>query len=1692
MPTPQSASRIGVPPEGESADRASGGDSPGDPAGGGSADDLPEGYSPADYRGRMRRAPLTASAARPVSPGPDWLQGRSGPGAILDLADRSGGREQVFGVLRLRPGTDLDALNRALAALSELGAVVGAWDNDLRSYTANLPAAALAPVLAADYVMSVEPVPVVAANHGSAVAVMGADASRSYDSSMESFAGLTGSGIAVGVLDTGLNASHTDIAHGRVSVCGANFVPGENWDLWLDLDGHGTHVFGTVAGTGRSDPLLAGMAPNVSHLRFGKVLSASGFGSGEDIRRGMDYMARPTGCWWRAETVEPVKPLIVNMSLSATALRFSGRGVGERKLDAVVYGHSQLYVVAQANSGQHGFSNYGTAKNSLAVGAVEDSGIIAGFSSHGPTADGRLAPNVVGTGVSVTSARGGGSRSAHATYSGTSMASPSVAGVAALLMESRPEFRDRPALTRARLMASAIRPDPLLASREQFPADNTGGPGPFNHRYGLGLVSARTSLHSKPGDGGWLIGSARAQPEDGSYEYVDVVVPDGAARLDIVLTWDEQPADTLTRSVLNNLDLWADAGADCGGGACGEHVSRSEVDNIEWLLIDNPAPGAWKLKVVPTAVYGESPTAAVAWAIQLGDARPALDMRVEDVSESSDSEYVHIDITLQGSRFVASGTTLHLGCAAVGACYALGDAWLPHRSHVIRADGLRRPLPQDYQHESRPISVGEIAVDDPRRVRLTFLREYLPVNADEDPVLHVTATAWNAAAANASLEFAADGRVSPRGDTPPPNDAFAESERIGGTSGQAPLDLSLASREPGEPLVSASSRTLWFVWEAPAKGLYRFRLENTAHGDPWEGAAFRLFTGRDLPDLELAEEKRGHEISFFAEPGVEYRLRVDTGEWNPPPMLLTWEPADARPANDDFAYALAIEGESGSHDSSNEGATLEHLEFHGGSAATVWYAWTAPADGFWEFHVDQGELLVWVFAGARVDELRLVSWPAPRNQAEFFARLGETYRIAVASSSADASGARFTLTWEQSGRWTEPNDWFDSAIGIEGAEGVLRGAGRGNFGNARCTVEPEEPVETGIGSCWWRWTAPKDGRYTFSLDGSSAFRFSIFAGDTLEALRFVGSLHGGSGFVLDAQAGTTYRLALGRVPGSFADVHDGAPSALTWGPTPANDSRAAASLLGGASGTVTARLAYATAQPADPRDTVGEASVWWRWNAPAGGWYRFRVEGDPLSSIVSIYADGARQATATSERSFVANGRVEAYVLARAGENHDIRLSARPGEPTGATEALRWSQAGAPAFLAYRGAVNALDADPSSGSWRSPRNLAMTDGGKYLFASSAGRLYAFERDSATHGLTLAYGLETESNVDDAVRRALLDGSLWWNRREARLISLLGSGGYSFALPAAGSPPNPGREIERVGDQWFPYSAFQGAGSSDGRYFHIADEGQDRLTVYRVDSPERLTHVQTVSSSDEHGDVTIQAAIGTPIDLALSPDESHLYVVADNGLAAFSRDPETGMLDLTQEILTDGDPQGPFSGLGELADVAVDAGGTLLFVFSSQETGSILNSAVAAFDIAANPGSPERLGALRSLKIESSVDTRRLWSHLWPIPPLFGCEQLLPHGDLPAVEVFCRNGYYVVGWNPESGALEVTDFALAGRRDRFGNTLAYDFGFDAHKPYRRQMVSSPDGAAVYRATRVSNHELADAIHIFERAGAMTPD
>ena len=926
-------------------------------------------------------------------------------------------------------------------ALADLGAVVGRFDPAIRVYSANVTHVALATIAGADFVLAIEPIGVVRATHDTAVPAMGADALRDYNASSGLFTG-GGASTPIGVMDTGLNINHPDIASNRESICGANFVYDhpffsdldgrvEDADLWVDDGLHGTHVTGTIAGNGAVAPRYAGMAPSVSHIRFAKVLSITGGGASDMISRGMDFLATPSGCAEAGWSAERVKPLIVNMSLSASNRFFEGRGASTRKLDSIVWRHRQLYVVAQANSNIHGFSNYSTAKNSLAVGAALDGGHLATFSSHGPTADGRLAPQVVATGVDVRSTKGGGSRNGYVSFNGTSMSSPAVAGVAALLMDAVPAHREQPALTRARLMASAVKPDAWLDAPARFPADNTDGPGTLQAQYGLGKVSARASALDRDRADGWTSGGATSALSNGEYAHRDIRVPENASRLDLVMTWDEPPTDTLGEAVLNDLDLWLDRGGDCGDGGCGEYSSTSRKDNVEWIIVRNPPPGVYRAKVVANRVYTAPPRAALAWTVIRGASTPQLGISADRDTLSGGGR---LTLTVTADGYVAAGTKLHFGCRDAGGSSDCADVSISEVS-VGREDGVSREPPEpwsDYPwagYLGSSIALGEIGAGESQEVRLL-------VNSEQSARLYFTASAWNGAAASTSIAVPTDADPSEVAEAErPANDDFAAAAAIAGKTGARELDLLLATPEPGEPAFwrfpqsryGRPTGSVWYAWTAPASDPARFGLTgadpdaydtydtySVARGGDVHVDTFlvnvEVFRGSHVAGLERVAAKPWS-ATFFAEKGLTYYIRVSNAERGKIPLTLRWSQGP-RPANDDLAAADPIEGAAGAAEGTNQGATLEPGESVGGLAATTWHRWTAPRDGAWRFESDHPASRVLAFTGDAVAALRLVSG-FPGRAAEFPARGGAEYRIAVAAEDAHAAGVSYGLTWEE-------------------------------------------------------------------------------------------------------------------------------------------------------------------------------------------------------------------------------------------------------------------------------------------------------------------------------------------------------------------------------------------------------------------------------------------------------------------------------------------------------------------------------------------------------------------------------------------------------------------------------------------------------------------------------------------------------
>ncbi|RAS60613.1 subtilase family protein [Lentzea atacamensis] len=229
-------------------------------------------------------------------------------------------------------------------------------------------------------------------------------------------AGFTGKGVKVAVLDTGVDEKHPDLVGKQVAERNFSGAP----DL-TDVDGHGTHVASTIASKGEK---YRGVAPDAQILD-GKVLDDNGGGAESWILAGMQ---------WAVDQGAHV----INMSLGG--MDTPQVDPIEEALDRLSRASGALFVVAAGNSGPGAgtIGSPGSAEQALTVGAVNRDDTIASFSSRGPSADGGVKPDVTAPGVGIVAAKAG--TSDHVAMSGTSMATPHVAGVAALLKQQHPDW----------------------------------------------------------------------------------------------------------------------------------------------------------------------------------------------------------------------------------------------------------------------------------------------------------------------------------------------------------------------------------------------------------------------------------------------------------------------------------------------------------------------------------------------------------------------------------------------------------------------------------------------------------------------------------------------------------------------------------------------------------------------------------------------------------------------------------------------------------------------------------------------------------------------------------------------------------------------------------------------------------------------------------------------------------------------------------------------------------------------------------------------------------------------------------------------------------------------------------------------------------------------------------------------------
>lgn len=288
--------------------------------------------------------------------------------------------------------------------------------------------------------------------------------------------GVTGRGVRVGSIDTGVDAGHADLA-GKV-VAWRDFIAGRP-DPYDD-NGHGTHTIGTMIG-GNTGGHPIGVAPGAEAV-VAKAIAANGTGPGSALLGAAEWMTDPDG---NPSTAD--QPAVVNNSWSSDNPNDPWfRALIRRWLEL---GIVPVFAAGNTGPGPRTIGSPAGYPEALAVGAIEQDSSLAVFSSQGPVEwlnlDGSgpaagtslTKPDVVAAGVGVTSSVPGG----YLAFSGTSMASPHVAGVVALMAEANPAVRGQAAADIIRSTAADL------------------GPAGPDSRFGFGVIDAEAAVASAIG-----------------------------------------------------------------------------------------------------------------------------------------------------------------------------------------------------------------------------------------------------------------------------------------------------------------------------------------------------------------------------------------------------------------------------------------------------------------------------------------------------------------------------------------------------------------------------------------------------------------------------------------------------------------------------------------------------------------------------------------------------------------------------------------------------------------------------------------------------------------------------------------------------------------------------------------------------------------------------------------------------------------------------------------------------------------------------------------------------------------------------------------------------------------------------------------------------------------------------------------
>lgn len=472
-------------------------------------------------------------------------------------------------------------------------------------------------------------------------ALINVDSVQQLDTASGLYLGLSGLGVQIGINDSGVDAQHNDFNGRLLNVLEPGSAP---------TDDHGTHVAGIAAGSGvMSNQNDANGTPN-----GGTPFQWRGMAPQAELALFGSLTANST-----AVMSDAINNFGVDVSNHSYGYSVSGQYDGDqRSIDQIIRGDAagipaRPMVFAAGNGGQTAqfgmnsgyFALTKACKNCIMVARLDANGTLNGGSSHGPTPDGRLKPDLSAMGSGVVAAESsdttGNVEDSYITMGGTSMASPAVTGTVALLLQQYAEkfgvdldtAPPLPSTIKAILIQTAV---DLVGTATGDNPDTAGtggtvyGAGP-DWATGYGRVNAQAASDLLAAE---LFKEDSVSETDVTDDHLVSVVP-GQAELRVTLAWDDiagtaNNSDVSDPLLVNDLDLVlvgpggqvvrplvmpeADQ-FDCDGGTAGVQTGgcspgqdpgpfntvaaqgTDRVNVVEQAVVANPAPGLWRARV---------------------------------------------------------------------------------------------------------------------------------------------------------------------------------------------------------------------------------------------------------------------------------------------------------------------------------------------------------------------------------------------------------------------------------------------------------------------------------------------------------------------------------------------------------------------------------------------------------------------------------------------------------------------------------------------------------------------------------------------------------------------------------------------------------------------------------------------------------------------------------------------------------------------------------------------------------------------------------------------------------------------------------------------------------------------------------------------------------------------------------------